>query len=215
MRALFVAAMTVAAFLSFMSAASAEVVTDSAVEVSLGGRGHGSGVYIGDGYVLTAAHVADEAGEGGEVEIKRKRSEDYTDAWTGTVVWIDKVQDFALVRIKAVLDDAHLPAAEVSCDKFKMQQSVTIVGWPRDLGRIQSQGYVAGAEEKRGPWAHALVVVAPVTFGNSGGPVYDNATGKVAGLAVGILNGTSLSIVIPTYRICKILPRSIKLTEAK
>lgn len=201
-------AATVAAFLALVAVARSEVVTDSAVQVVVGG-GHGSGVYIGDGYILTAAHVAVEAGTEGTVEIKHPRSENYADSWTATVVWVDTRQDVALLHVKAVISDTALKASPVSCDKFNVGQKVVIVGWPRDLGRIQSSGYIASDETKRGPWAHSVVVVAPVTFGNSGGPVYDEQTGKVAGIAVGILDGTSLSLVVPVYHVCGTLPRSI------
>lgn len=180
--------------------------TASAVEIDVG-QGHGSGVYIGKGYVLTAAHVAEVATDG-TVTVKRQRSAEWTDSWVGEVVWMDKRQDFALVRIKAILPDDMTKAA-VSCAKPTMKQDVTVVGWPVDLGRIQSRGYVAGDADKRGPWAVSYVVVAPIFFGNSGGPVY-NDKGELIALAVGILQGTSLSIVVPTSAVCDQLPAGLK-----
>lgn len=204
------------------SSVAAEINTESAVQVCISKAtdedgntkcgGHGSGVYIGDGYVLTAAHVAEGADKDGTVQVNRPRSDSdsWNDSWTAEVLWTDKRQDFALLKLRAIMDESGVPAAVVSCEPLKMQQPVTIVGWPLSLGRIQSRGYVASKEDKQPPhWAHAYVVVAPVTFGNSGGPVYDDA-GKVVGLAVGIVDGTSLSFVIPTFRVCSQLPHSLK-----
>lgn len=203
-RLLVVASGVVLFTLAVMVSPRAEDFTASAVEVEVG-QGHGSGVYIGKGYVLTAAHVVADAG--GTVTIKRPRSAEWSDNWSGTVVWVDTRQDFALVRINAVMPD-DMAKATVSCVKLEMAEDVTVVGWPVNLGRIQSRGYVAGGADKRGPWAVSYVVVAPIFFGNSGGPVY-NEKGEVVALAVDILQGTSLSIVIPTAAVCGQLPAGL------
>lgn len=183
---------------------AATVDNGSAVEVFVG-EGHGSGVYLGNGWVLTAAHVAAGAPDNA-TKIKRVRNESWTDEWTADVVWTDTRQDFALLKIRGEV--ANLSAAVIDCGDMALGQDVTVVGWPADLGMVQSRGYVAAGKEKRGPWQSAFVVVAPIFFGNSGGPVY-NQEGDVAGLAVGILQGTSLSIVIPVSAVCKQLPSGV------
>jgi S1-C subfamily serine protease len=190
----------------FCAPARAADFGDSAVEVVLE-NGHGSEVYIGNGYILTAAHVAADAKEG-VVTIKRPRNAGWTDEWSAKVLWIDAVHDFALLKLAAV-PPADLVAAKVACDSLTMGENVTIIGWPVDLGRIQSRGYVAGDAGKRDRWEVSYVVVAPIFFGNSGGPVYDK-DGHVAALAVGIVSGTSLSIVVPTAAICQQLPADAK-----
>jgi S1-C subfamily serine protease len=192
------------ALLLACSAHAAPFDASSAVEVS-DDSGHGSGVYIGHGYVLTAAHVV--AGKS-EMTIRRNRSADWVDTWTAAVVWTDAVKDFALLKIRAVMPDEDMRPAKVSCEKPTLGQPLTIVGWPADLGQVQSVGYIGSEEAKRGAWPVSYVVVAPLFFGNSGGPVYA-ADGKVIGLAVGLVSGTSLALMVPTSTVCEALPAAV------
>ena len=201
----FLAFFCLAAALITGTSAFAGSFSDSAVEIVVG-DGHGSGVYLGNGYVLTAGHVAKNTIDG-TVEVKKQRSADWTDTWTAKVLWVDETQDFALLKIAAA--EVPLPAAPLGCQTPALSQELFIVGWPLDMGMTITKGYVATGVAKRGQWEHALVAVAPITFGNSGGPAFD-ANGNVVGLVVGIYGGTSLSLVIPTSAVCSELPPGAK-----
>lgn len=194
-----------ATFLIMFSACSAIAGFDghSAVEVLHAG-GHGSGVYIGRNYVLTAGHVAE--GFATVTVTHPGTSGFWVDSWEANVVWVDKVRDFALLRIKAVSLPDTMPAAVLACKMPELNAPIDIVGWPLNLGRLTTHGYVASDDAVRGPWQHSFVAVAPITFGNSGGPAYD-ADGKLMGLVVGIVDGTSLSLIAPVAPICDELPK--------
>ena len=58
------------------------------------GTGHGSGVHIGDGFIVTAAHVV---GDAKETEIKL----DDGATRKAETLWVNKAYDIALVRVSA------------------------------------------------------------------------------------------------------------------
>jgi len=191
--------------LLFPVAALADVDTSSAVEV-LVGDGHGSGVYVGNGYVLTAAHVAVN-GLVQPITVSRQRDAAWTDSYDAKVVWIDQVRDFAILKINAV--EVTFKAAKIECTEPTLGQDVTVAGWPADLGLVISKGYIAGGKATRAIWEQSFIMVGAIFFGNSGGPVYADS-GRVIGLAVGMLQGSSLGIVIPTSVVCEVLPFAVK-----
>jgi len=75
-------------------AASVVMVSDA--------NGHGSGVYIGNGLVLTAAHVV---GDSKTVTLHSDRD------LPGEVLWSNKKYDLALVRFSVTVPD--MPAARL------------------------------------------------------------------------------------------------------
>lgn len=203
---LFLAAVSLA-FSCLVAQATPVSYTASAVEVLVGG-GHGSGVVLAHGYVLTAGHVAEMATDG-VLTIKHPRAGDWVDEWTAKVVWIDKQQDFALLKINAVVTDDTVPHATLACKPPELGQPVTIAGWPVDLGLVISKGYIGSGEGPRAFWAKSYIVIGAIAPGNSGGPVYAD-DGTVIGLAVGVLSGTPLDIIVPVDAICDELPPGAK-----
>ena len=189
-------------FFSLMMAVPAFAASPPAVKVEVG-SGHGSGVYLGHGYVLTAGHVADAATDF-EVTIKTQ-SDGYT--YTGKVMWKDTRRDFALLKIS---DQADIMPAKLACRSPVVGEKITVVGWPDGTpSAIRVGGYIGSIEGKNGPWIDSYITIAPIFFGNSGGPAYDEK-GELLGLMVGGLREQmTLSILIPLKEVCPILPRGL------
>lgn len=188
-----------------------------------------SGVYIGEGYVLTAGHCV--VGETETILRKDKVKEEDEDTdkggWTAKVVVTDHLHDLAIVKFdkimtkktekdkdewkpEAIKDPLPFTATKVSCDYPKMMKHYVIKGWPAFAGYTEVIGYVAGDKKKRGPWDVSYVVVAPIWFGNSGSGAYDQITDRVEMIMVGLVPGSTLAIGVPTAEICSFLPREIK-----
>jgi len=136
-------------------------------------EGHGSGFLIDpDGYVLTNAHVVQDARlvtvrlvTGGEI--------------LGEVVRVDPDRDVALVK----LEEGHLPAVPVRTVEPGIGDEVYAVGAPLDeaLATSVTRGVVSGYREIDGQrYIQSDVNTLP---GNSGGPLVDKS-GNVVGMTV-------------------------------
>lgn len=168
-------------------------------------KGHGSGVHIGDGLILTAAHVASE---GDTVSLKL----DDGTTRTAEVVWASKSSDdVALLRT-----GAHgLAASPLNCAPPVIGQAVTAHGSPLTIEFISTYGHIVGPAQVRGEWASAFVVDMEIIPGMSGGAVL-NPDGEVVGLAVGLatmpigfsVSATGIGFVVPSSHICALLGRT-------
>lgn len=166
----------------------------------------GSGVYIGNGEILTAAHVAKEADANGKLFVSNADG----DKASATVLWFDEATDVGLLK----LDDASLSlyAAPMACMKpdASVGDEVQTIGNPLGLLNIHTYGRVASTvrvEYKRSVF-FADVTIAP---GSSGGPLFNKA-GEVVGINSAMpqafINGLypsliPLAVVIPRSVICK------------
>jgi S1-C subfamily serine protease len=167
--------------------------------------GHGSGVHIGNGYIVTAAHVV-----GGETGFTLKSSAG--DVQKGAVLWASKTYDIALVRAER---PARLAAAKLACRDATVGETVTAEGNPATLEFVTAYGAVAGAPREMGPWKSAFVVDGTIVMGMSGGGVFD-AKGNVVGIAVGVMSvpvgfGASLTgfgAVVPSSVVCELMGRA-------
>lgn len=183
--------------------------TRSSVVKVMVGSGHGSGVYIGSGIVLTAAHVLAGAADS-TVRIKTEGK----NLLDGEVLWINKARDVGAIRVATT---TGLKAAFLSCIDPQMGDQITARGNPGFAEFFTSWGHVSDAiKHEIGPWAQALIVDASISPGQSGGPVFDSA-GRVVGLAVGVMlaplsqGATSLSgvgIIVPGSAVCELLGRA-------
>lgn len=169
------------------------------------GNGHGSGVHIGQGYILTAAHVVK-----GHDSMEIKDSAGNTQK--GVVLWLNEVYDVALIHIDNS-DGIH--ASPLICTPtFAVGDDVQAVGNPLNLEFIHTWGRVASNVGERGPWKSSLIVDMTIAPGMSGGPVLNKA-GEVIGLAVGIAvlpsgfsqSALAISYVVPSSAVCNLLAR--------
>ncbi len=138
------------------------------------GQGFGSGFILsGDGYVVTNAHVLNNATD---IEIKLQDQREYT----AELVGADTLTDIALLKI----DTGHLPSVTLGdSDDVKVGQWVLAIGAPFGFDYTVTQGIVSAVarslpSETYVPFIQTDVAVNP---GNSGGPLLD-VDGKVIGV---------------------------------
>jgi len=168
--------------------------------------GAGSGFIIsGDGYVLTNAHVVDNAEEV-TVTLTDKRD------FKAKVVGADKRTDVAVLKIEAV----SLPRVTIGdSGKLKVGEWVLAIGSPFRLSNTATAGIVSAKgrdEVDRGgvPFIQTDVAVNP---GNSGGPLF-NLKGEVVGINSQILSRTGgyqgISFAIPIEDAMRVSDQLIK-----
>lgn len=166
------------------------------------GKSHGSGVHIGDGFIVTAAHVI---GEAKETEIKL----DDGATRKAEVLWSNKAYDIALVRTSA----NDLSASHLSCRVPYTGEAITARGNPTILEFVSAYGRVAGSERKFGTWQSVFVTDITTVPGMSGGGVFDEA-GNLVGITVGVLTApaggmfpslSGFGTAVPGATVCKLM----------
>jgi serine protease Do len=156
-------------------------------------RGVGSGFIISaDGYILTNAHVVDDANE---VTVKLTDNREFT----AKVVGADKRTDVALVKI----DAKNLPTVRIGeSARSKVGEWVAAIGSPFGLENTVTAGIISAKsrslpDENYVPFIQTDVAINP---GNSGGPLF-NMAGEVIGINSQIYSRTGgymgLSFAVP------------------
>ncbi|WP_025593730.1 S1C family serine protease [Agrobacterium tumefaciens] len=164
---------------------------------------HGSGVHIGDGFIITAAHVV---GDSKEVQIKAKGAE----FRKADVLWVNKANDIALLRTSS----DSLGIAHLSCRAVNAGDPIVAYGNPLQIEFVAAYGKIAGEPRKTGPWNAVYVTDITTVMGQSGGPVFTD-NGDLIGITVGVMAapiGFSGSLVgygfvVPSTEICGLLAR--------
>lgn len=167
--------------------------------------GHGSGVHIGNGYIVTAAHVADHEKQTIKDSAGRERP--------ATLLWTNKAYDIALMHV----DNYHgLSASPLDCyAKLPIGKALESIGNPFDMLFVHTWGRIASDTSERGPWKSSIVVDMTIAPGSSGGPLFDEI-GDVVAIAVGVEtvgNAFTSSIVgytyaVPVSAICMLMGRA-------
>ncbi|HSQ82722.1 MAG TPA: DegQ family serine endoprotease [Casimicrobiaceae bacterium] len=134
----------------------------------------GSGFIVsGDGYIVTNAHVVDDASEV-TVRLSDKRE------FVAKVIGTDRRTDVALLKI----DAKELPRVTIGDpDKLKVGEWVVAIGKPFGLDNTMTAGIVSAKgrdlpQENLVPFIQTDVAINP---GNSGGPLF-NMRGEVVGI---------------------------------
>ena len=139
------------------------------------GRSAGTGFVYRDGYILTNAHVVENASE---VMVL------YGDQSWETVqpgqIFADPTSDVAVVKVARKGLAAPVFA---DSDELRVGQQVIAVGNPLGfrLGNSVSAGILSGVGRALGSGYPFLQVDAPINPGNSGGPLF-NTKGEVIGI---------------------------------
>jgi len=147
----------------------------------------GSGFALYDGYVITNHHVIENART---ITIKGVKG-DFNRAYSAQVITVDKINDIAILKIK---DDNFkgfgvIPYG-ITSRIADVGEDVFVLGWP--LGHLLGEEIkmTTGSINSRtgfGDFQNCYQIQAPITGGNSGGPVFDSK-GNVIGIVVGGLN---------------------------
>jgi len=155
-------------------------------------RGIGSGFIVSsDGYVLTNAHVVDDASE---VTVKLTDRREFM----AKVIGVDKRSDVALIKIAATgLPTVHFGDSS----RLKPGQWVVAIGSPFGFENSVTAGVVSATarplDENYVPFIQTDAAVNP---GNSGGPLF-NVDGQVIGINAQIYSRTGgfmgMSFAIP------------------
>jgi len=193
-----------AAFLLLAAVVPMPAATHSAgYTIKIGdGEGHGSGVHIGRGYILTAAHVV----------ASDKKLSIITD--TGSlhdveVLWRNADYDVALLKLASYTQIAHI---KLSCTKPKVGTKITAYGSPLSLDFVSTSGTLVG-HNNIAMWKETAIVDATIIMGMSGGPVVSDD--KVIGISVGVVVApmgfsasiTGLGVIVPGNTICRLMAR--------
>jgi putative serine protease PepD len=144
--------------------------------------------------LVTNFHVIAEAWSAGTATVQVRHG-DLTS--TGTIVRVDRNDDLAVVHVKERLA-ALTPAAQ----RPKLGATVMAIGSPLGLGGTVTLGVVSGFRSLEG--SDYVQFSAPISPGNSGGPVVDSH-GRVVAVASAKLIGTgveALSLAIPVQVAC-------------
>ncbi|MBX2882104.1 MAG: DegQ family serine endoprotease [Granulosicoccus sp.] len=138
------------------------------------GTGFGSGFIVSeDGYVITNAHVVDNADE---IRVGLQNRREYQ----ATLVGTDPASDIALLK----LDAEDLPVVKIgNSEDLKVGEWVLAIGSPFGFEHTATQGIVSALarslpDDTYVPFIQTDVAVNP---GNSGGPLF-NTDGEVVGV---------------------------------
>ena len=199
---------TLSAIIAFLVACQAPKKRDafaiSTVKV-LPAEGHGSGVHVGNRYIITAAHVV---GAAATVKVKAKHGGESE----ADVLWINKAHDIALLRARELQGVA---VSQIDCSVPAIGQHIQGVGAPGPLEFIHAFGQVSSGVQSNRLWASYFIAAMAIGPGMSGGPVFD-ARGKVVGIMVGVAltqlgwtpSALSFAYVVPSSTLCTLVMRS-------
>ena len=155
--------------------------------------GVGSGFIVSeDGYILTNAHVVDNAAN---ITVRMRDRQEFN----ATLIGADELTDVALLKV----DAAQLPVVKIAQDEeVAVGEWVLAIGSPFGFDQSATQGIVSAVSRNLPsanyvPFIQTDVAVNP---GNSGGPLF-NTDGEVVGINSQIYSSTGgyqgLSFAIP------------------
>lgn len=180
----------------FVSEAVASVPASSHVQVSSGG----SGTHIGNGFILSAAHVVREAKT---VTVTGDNGTKYE----AEVLWANVGYDVALLRVSTPTSIGVTP---LSCAPNYTGQKVQAFGNPMGVEFVYTRGEVNGVARQHGPWKRVIPLDMTTIYGQSGGGVID-ADGNLVGVTVGLLPTpygiTAFGWAVPGEAVCDLLAR--------
>ncbi len=166
------------------------------IEVALeDGTSLGSGFLYNDkGDVVTNAHVVT-----GALSVRVKTSD--MSIHPGTVIGIDEEKDIAVVRVEALVGKE--PMAVDKETKIEIGDQVMAFGSPLGLDNTVTTGIISGVDRDMDidstKYRGVYQISAPITHGNSGGPLVLESNGKVIGINSAGNDQGSIGFSIP-YR---------------
>ncbi len=154
----------------------------------------GSGFVVdGNGYVMTAGHVAINTGNTASVRAANGR------VYSGSVVSVLPGHDLALIKLRSFKGHSAVPVAHGCLSKGATLFSLGkphAQGDTARFGSLESMSFGRPVRYGNFGYPDAMVMRMSTQKGESGGPVFD-ATGKLAGMVVSTLsdgNGHTLNL---------------------
>jgi S1-C subfamily serine protease len=145
---------------------------------------------------ITNYHVVAQQWESGDHSVDVYQDSNGTHL-PGTITQVSPDIDLAVINVKGAL-----PVLKQSSEAARSGQSVLVVGSPLGLGGSVSTGSVSALRELDG--VNYIQFSAPVSPGNSGGPVVDG-TGEVIGVTVAKAESAGaegIGFAIPVNQVC-------------
>lgn len=170
---------------------------EASVKIHAGG-GTGSGIHIGGGDIVTAAHVVEGAKE---VFIEYQNGSKIKVA----VLWVHKEFDIALLHIERRV---WAESAPLDCSVNVIGTEVVLVGNPMDVDFVWTRGVIVGKARPWGPWASVVPVDGTAIYGQSGGGAVDRR-GRTVGITVGLINTyygiAAFGWIVPASVVCTLI----------
>lgn len=175
--------------------------------------GLGSGVHIGNGNIVTAAHVV------GDAKTAKVKTIDGAES-DATILWVNKDFDIALIHT----DGQMAGSSKLDCREPQLGETLQAAGNPLGLEFISAFGRVAGKARSSGPWKSVVVTDMTTVQGQSGGPVFAD-DGRIVGINVGVAvaplksgksptgeqlyspSMTGFGFIVPALAVCNLLAR--------
>lgn len=213
----------------YLSPSQLSIERHSTVEVFINGKnssyseGIGSGVYLGNGYILTARHVVLHDPQ----RTNSDRNKMWVKDWSGQIIPANPVltsedADYAIIRVFKPFKHPP-PAAHLTCRQPIENEAITLVGMPEGAllwavthGRVSTtridEAFISRQSQELLSlaligWKHVVIADIRGNPGVSGGPVFD-ASGNVIGVMV--MQAGEYMGFVPTSQICREMPRIIQ-----
>jgi hypothetical protein len=160
--------------------------------------GQGSGFFIGDGKIVTNAHVVQDA-YSAEVHGSLGLYENVT------ILKEDEDIDLALLQVSAT-GEPRLRLA-VARSRLRPGQRILAIGNPMGLDHTVSDGLISAVRGLPGEF-QLVQISAPISPGSSGGPLLD-MEGRVVGVtSAGISDGQNLNFAVGIETLQEFLSRN-------
>ncbi|GJL66728.1 MAG: hypothetical protein NPIRA05_16990 [Nitrospirales bacterium] len=154
----------------------------------------GSGVHLGEGYILTARHAV-ERSKGGKIKIPQTIHvlTDGLAELSARLIGVNRFLDVALYQIELKSSAAQLPSVTFEKGESRQGDEVFTVGYPLGWGPAVSFGRL-GNPQTFLPTAQSrlLQIDLSACSGNSGGGLFE-ADGRLVGLIHAIIQTTTES----------------------
>jgi len=157
----------------------------------------GSGfLFNSKGDIMTNAHVVKDAEY---IYVRTANANIYPAA----VVGISEETDIALLRVPHLAGESHLPIEKE--ELAEIGDEVIALGSPHGFQNTVTLGIISGTERNFSlegyDYQNIYQISAPITHGNSGGPLIDRDTGYIVGInSVGSKDGT-IGFSIPVVEV--------------